>query len=288
MYSTRTLTADDGYPIEVHAWQPVTTPPRALVQIAHGMGEHARRYAALAEALARIGCVVVANEHRGHGAEAARRASLGDLGPRGFDGLVRDMVAVSDDTRARHPGLPLILLGHSMGSFAVLVYLLDHAPRVHGAALAGTVALDLSEAGAASAWKLADASPAPAVVRRTPYDWLSRDEAQVDAYIADPLCGFRLQQASRKSMYAAYRRTTQREALAALPAGLPLYLAVGGDDAMHRQLAYFNPLVERLQAAGLCDVSARVYDGARHEVFHETNRDEVVADFAGWVERIVG
>jgi alpha-beta hydrolase superfamily lysophospholipase len=286
METRHSLLADDGYPIDVFAWQP-QGPARAVVQIAHGMGEHARRYRELAQALTRAGCVAVANEHRGHGEEAARRGSLSDLGPRGFAGLVDDMVAVSDFAAAHHPGLPLILLGHSMGSFATQIYLLDHAHRLHGAALSGTVALDLAEAGAASAWKLADSTPAPAVVRRTPFDWLSRDEAQVDAYIADPLCGFRLKPESRKTMYAAYARTTQPEALLRIPPELPLYLFVGDEDAINRKLAYFTPLVERYRAAGLTDVSVQVYGGARHEVLNEINRDEVVADFVAWVERVL-
>jgi alpha-beta hydrolase superfamily lysophospholipase len=280
------LPASDGYPIEVFAWTP-STPVRGVVQIAHGMGEHALRYRALAHALNAAGVAVVANEHRGHGQEALRRGEKGNLGPRGFPGLVDDMRAVSDFAQSQHPGAPLILLGHSMGSFATKIYLLDHAPRVRAAALSGTVALDLAEAGNASAWKLQDAG-ARAEVRRTPYDWLSRDEAQVDAYIADPLCGFRLQLQSRQSMYAAYARTTQPEALRRIPADLPLYLFVGDADAIHRKLAYFNPLVERLRAAGLTDVSVRIYEGARHEVLNETNRAEVTAHFVEWVERVLG
>jgi alpha-beta hydrolase superfamily lysophospholipase len=116
---------------------------------------------------------------------------------------------------------------------------------------------------------------------------LSRDEAQVDAYIADPLCGFRIKPESRKTMYAAYARTTQPEALRRIPPALPLYLFVGDDDAIHRKLAYFTPLIERYRAAGLTDVSVQVYDGARHEVLNETNRDEVVADLVAWVERVL-
>jgi len=281
------LTASDGHSLDVFAWD-TPTPARAVVQIAHGMGEHARRYRPLAEALVRAGCAVVANEHRGHGEEAARRGAKGDLGPSGFNGLVDDMVAVSDFANARHPGAPLILLGHSMGSFAVTVYLLNHAHRVCAAALSGTMALDLAEAGSSSAWKLSKDASAPAVVRRTPYDWLSRDEAQVDAYIADPLCGFRLQVGSRQAMYAAYARTTSAEALQRIPSALPIYLFVGGEDALHRKLAYFHPLVERLRAGGLADVSVRIYEGARHEVLNEINREEVVADLLGWVERVLG
>jgi alpha-beta hydrolase superfamily lysophospholipase len=280
------LTSDDGHPIDVFAWAG-DAPVRAVVQIAHGMGEHARRYRALAEALAAHGAAVYAHEHRGHGEEALRRHEKGELGPRGFAGLVADMLAVSDFAQSRHPGAPLILIGHSMGSFAVKVYLLDHAARVHAAAFTGTVALDLAEAGNASAWKLQDKVTAPAQVRRTPYDWLSRDEAQVDAYIADPLCGHRLNVKSRQSMYAAYARTAVPGAFGVVPPRMPLFFFVGEEDAMHRKLAYFHPLVERFRSVGLSDISVKVYPGARHELLHETNRAEVIADVVAWVRRVV-
>lgn len=280
------LEAGDGHPLDLFAWTDDATPVRGIVQVAHGMGEHARRYRALAEVLADAGFAVYANEHRGHGELALERHQKGELGPHGFASLVADMVTVSDFAQARHPGVPLVLLGHSMGSFAVKVYLLDHAARVAGAAFTGTVALDLAEAGNASAWKLQDKA-APAQVRRTPYDWLSRDEAQVDAYIADPLCGHRLNVKSRQSMYAAYARTTGPDALRVIPPTLPLLFFVGGEDAMHRRLAYFHPLIDRFRAAGLQDITVHVYDGARHEVLHETNREQVVADVLAWVERVL-
>jgi alpha-beta hydrolase superfamily lysophospholipase len=281
------LDADDGHPIELFSWTDGAQAVRGIVQVAHGMGEHARRYRALAEALATAGIAVYANEHRGHGELAVARHEKGELGPRGFAGLVADMVRVSDFAQARHPGVPLILLGHSMGSFACKVYLLDHAARVAGAAFTGTVALDLAEAGNASAWKLQDKA-GPAQVRRTPYDWLSRDEAQVDAYIADPLCGHRLNVKSRQSMYAAYARTTQPGALRAIPPALPLLFFVGDQDAMNRRLAYFHPLVERFRAAGLQDITVHIYGGARHEVLHETHRSEVIANVVAWVRRVTG
>jgi alpha-beta hydrolase superfamily lysophospholipase len=279
------LPANDGYPIEVFGWLP-PGPVRAVVQIAHGMGEHSLRYRALAQSLNAAGVAVYANEHRGHGEEALRRNEKGDLGPRGFNGLVADMVTVSEFAQARHPGLPLILLGHSMGSFATQLYLLDHAQRLRAAALSGTAALDLLYAKRSTAWKLEDNNVA-AKVPRTPFDWLSRDEAQVDAYIADPLCGFTLTAESRRTMSAAYERMTEPHEIERMPKALPLYVLVGDADPINRKLELLNPLIDRYRAAGLSDVSLHIYGGARHELFNETNRAEVTAHFVAWVERVL-
>ena len=202
MPSTEThfdLTSNDGVPIEAHRWQGPTQ--RAVIQLAHGMGEHSLRYRHLAKALVEAGYVVYGNEHRGHGKGAAARDELGEFGPRGFGGLVDDMALLSRHVRGVHPGLPLILLGHSMGSFATQYYLVKHSDLLSGAVLSGTSALDLLGGALQSGFKLEDMNAALPDVR-TPFDWLSRDAAQVDAYIADPLCGFTGSAEGMGSMFA--------------------------------------------------------------------------------------
>jgi alpha-beta hydrolase superfamily lysophospholipase len=202
MPSTEThfdLTANDGHTVEAHRWQGPTQ--RAIIQLAHGMGEHSLRYRPLADALTQAGYVVYANEHRGHGKGAAARDELGEFGPRGFAGLVDDMALLSRHVRGVHPGLPLILVGHSMGSFATQYYLVKHSELLSGAVLSGTTALDLLGAALQSGFKLEDMNAALPDVR-TPFDWLSRDPAQVDAYIADPLCGFTVSAEGMGSMFA--------------------------------------------------------------------------------------
>ena len=119
------LSASDGQPIDGHVWRS-NSPPRALLQIAHGLGEHALRYRPLAEAFAAQGWAVLAHHHRGHGPRARALGNQGDLGTRGFAGLVDDLAQVSAYAQTAHPGLPLVLLGHSMGSFAVQCYLPVH------------------------------------------------------------------------------------------------------------------------------------------------------------------
>ena len=187
--STFSYTSADGTRIAVYRWDPAGE-PRGAVQLTHGMGEHAQRYGHVARALNEAGFVVYAQDHRGHGASADPLA-LGDLGEGGWPGLVDDIGRLSARIRAEHPGLPLILLGHSMGSFAVQQYLFDHSADVDGVVLTGTAAIDLLE-GALDLDQPIDLSAfnAPFEPARTDYDWLSRDEAVVDAYVADPRCGF--------------------------------------------------------------------------------------------------
>ena len=278
------LTASDGQPIDGHVWRS-NSPPRALLQIAHGLGEHALRYRPLAEAFAAQGWAVLAHHHRGHGPRARALGNQGDLGTRGFAGLVDDLAQVSAYARTGHPGLPLVLLGHSMGSFAVQCCLPVLGHRLAGAVLSGSAAVDLMQRPAG--WTLQDANaglPDP----RTAFDWLSRDAAQVDAYIADPLCGFSLTLASRSSMVAACAALTDTALLARIPAALPLYLFTGDQDPVNRHLDWFWPLVTRYKAAGLQDVSLHVYGGGRHEMLNETNRDEVTAQLIAWCQRAAG
>lgn len=272
--------------VTVHRWDPAGS-PRGIVQLAHGMGEHLLRYEPLAANLTDAGFVVVGQDHRGHGATAADGA-LGELGPGGWEELVRDIGRVSDRVRADLPDLPLVLLGHSMGSFAAQQYVLDHSRELAGLVLSGTTTLDLLEP-ALDLDGPTDLSAfnAPFAPARTDYDWLSRDEAQVDAYIADPRCGFGLAAEDNRQMFVSARQLADPERLAQLRGDLPVYVVVGDADPLNAQLALVQTLVQRLREAGLRDVTLRSYEGARHEVFNETNRAEVVADLLAWLDRVV-
>ncbi|MBN8754366.1 MULTISPECIES: alpha/beta fold hydrolase [Variovorax] len=287
MPSTEThfdLTSNDGVPIEAHRWQGPTQ--RAVIQLAHGMGEHSLRYRHLAKALVEAGYVVYGNEHRGHGKGAAARDELGEFGPRGFGGLVDDMALLSRHVRGVHPGLPLILLGHSMGSFATQYYLVKHSDLLSGAVLSGTSALDLLGGALQSGFKLEDMNAALPDVR-TPFDWLSRDAAQVDAYIADPLCGFTVSAEGMGSMFAGLAELEPAAMQSRIRPDLPLYLFIGDQDPVSNKAEWFHPLVQRYREAGLRDVSSHVFGGARHETLNEVNREEVVAVLLAWIARVV-
>jgi alpha-beta hydrolase superfamily lysophospholipase len=283
--STFSYTSADGTKIVAYRWDPAGA-PRAAVQLTHGMGEHALRYEHVARALNEAGFVVYAQDQRGHGASADPEA-LGDLGKDSWPGLVEDIGLLSAHIRSEHPGLPLILLGHSMGSFAVQQYLYDHSADADGVVLTGTAAIDLLE-GALDLDQPIDLSAfnAPFAPARTDYDWLSRDEAMVDAYVADPRCGFGIDTAAGKAMFTGARRGADPGQVAAIRPGLPLYIAVGEADPVNGGLALLTPLAERYQAAGLTDVTVRTYPDARHEILNEANRAEIIAELITWIDRV--
>ena len=282
-----TYPAKDGAEIVGYRWDPAGR-PRGAVQLTHGMGEHVQRYDALARVLTGRGLVVYGQDHRGHGATARHADELGQLGPDGWSQLVGDIDLLVSRIRDEQPGLPLVLLAHSMGSFAVQQYLLDHSDRVDAVVLTGTTALDQLEP-ALDLDKPIDlavfnAAFAPA---RTEFDWLSRDEAIVDAYIADPRCGFGIDTDAAKGMFADARRMADPGQVAAVRPDLPLYIAAGESDPVNANLALLNVLIDRYRAAGLTDVTVRTYPGARHEILNETNRDEVVASIIDWIDQVL-
>jgi alpha-beta hydrolase superfamily lysophospholipase len=260
-------------------------PARAVVIISHGMGEHAGRYLAPLAPIIRRGVDIVAIDHRGHGADALAAGRLGDYGEGGFASVEADLLALVDWAKAAEPDVPLILLGHSMGSMIAQALAIDHGDRLDGLVLSGSVAVDHIPAGGDPAGLIA-ALNSPFEPARTPFDWLSRDEAEVDLYVADPLCGFGLTEASFASLAAEGPRLADPASLAAIPDDLPICLFSGDMDPLHCVLGGVTPLIERYRAAGK-QTESRFYEGGRHEMLNETNRAEVVGDLWRWLEPIL-
>jgi alpha-beta hydrolase superfamily lysophospholipase len=278
----------DSTPLVGYRWATDDNPtPVGVVVLVHGMGEHLRRYDHVARALTGRGFVVYGHDHRGHGASLAANDEPGRLGPNGWSALVDDLNLVIAQAKSDNPGLPVVMIAHSMGSFAAQQFLLDHGADVDGVALTGTAALDLLEPALDLSAELdLSAFNAPFQPARTDFDWLSRDESIVDAYLADPLCGFGIDAVSTKDMFAGARRLADPAEVARMPHDLPVYVAVGSKDPVNGGLTLLWPLVDRYRAAGLGDVTVRVYDDARHEILNETNRADVIADLLQWLQRV--
>ncbi len=284
--TTFSFAAADGSNIAVYRWTG-EQPPKAVVQIAHGMGEHAARYRRLAEALTAAGYEVYANDHRGHGMTAGSADHHGDLGLGGWHGLVSDLGELGAIARREHPGIPLVVVGHSMGSFAVQGYLLDHSADVDAAVLSGTSAIDVIAPGIDPTKEIdLSAFNAAFMPARTEYDWLSRDPNEVDAYVDDAACGFGLNPQGTASMLDGLADTSDGSRLAGIRGDLPIYLLSGDADPLAGGGALIEMVAERYRQAGVRDVTVSLYPGARHEVFNETKRDEITVDLVTWLDRI--
>jgi alpha-beta hydrolase superfamily lysophospholipase len=274
-----------GATIATYRWDP-DGEPRAIAQITHGVGEYALRYQPLVDDLLAAGYVVYSHDHRGHGNSAESPEAFGVLGEGGWAELVADIGRVGGWAKEQHPGIPLALIAHSLGSFAAQQWLLDHGNDVDAVVLSGTAVIDLLEPTMdLDAPMDLSAFNAPFQPARTEFDWLSRDEAQVDKYVADPWCGFGLDVPGGKAMFASARAMADPDRVAKMRPDLPVHLVVGELDPVNGQLALVLELVRRYEAAGLQDVTLVTYPEARHEVFNETNRDEVVSDLLGWLDR---
>lgn len=277
----------DGYPLAGYRWEP-TGPPRGVVHLSHGIGDHLRRYGHLARTLAGAGFVVHGHDSRGHGRTIVAGEEPGRIGAEGWRRTVEDLGVVLDRARADFPGLPLVLFGHSMGSLATQQFLIGHSDRVDAVALSGTTALDLLEPALdLDAGIDLSAFNAPFEPGRTGFEWLSRDEAQVDLYVADPRTGFSYDTEAFTAVFEGARHAAAPSSVAAVRTDLPLYIAVGDADPINGGLALVHALVDRYRTAGLTDIELRTYPEARHEVLNETNRDEVEADLLRWLDRVV-
>jgi alpha-beta hydrolase superfamily lysophospholipase len=276
----------DGTPVATYRWEPAGR-VRGAVQIVHGVGEHVRRYEHLANTLTAAGFLVQGHDTRGHGGTIADGATPGVIGAAGWKASIEDIGVLVDRLRTDVPGVPVVLLGHSMGSFAVQQYLVDSSDRVNAVVLSGTAAADLMTGLDLDTPMDLSGFNAPYDPGRTGYEWLSRDEAQVDAYVADPLCGFGYDVAGSKAVYAGARAASEPDTVRRIRRDLPVYVVVGEQDPVGNQLTLVHALVERYRDAGLDDVELHVYPGARHEVFNETNRDEVERDLLRWLDRVV-
>lgn len=296
----RLLQTADFQKVVYRRWLPDDA-VRGTVQIVHGASEHSGRYGRLARALTERGLAVYAMDLRGHG-RTAESSGIGRFGGSGVDTVLRDVTALHRVMTDEHAGVPRVLIGHSMGSIIALAAAERDGDDLAGLALSGPLGVAPHLLDAVSALEAAVAAgrgdqPLDALGRfnesfepaRTSYDWLSRDDAEVDAYLTDPLTGdsMPLSHGYAAGVFRLSIEATTPEGVARLPAGLPVLLLsgqrdpVGGDDADQ-----VRALATLLRERGL-PVEQHVYPDARHEVFNETNRAEVVGHLLAWLDQRV-
>ena len=283
-------------------------PLRGVVQVNHGLAEHAARYGRFAAAMAARGFDVYAHDHRGHGATRAP-----DAPPRTFaaaDGgekVIADVAAVHDRIAADRPGAPVILFGHSMGGLVALNFLHRHSARVAGAAIwnanfsAGALGRLAQAILAWEAFRLGSDVPSrilPKLTfqdwakkvpgRRTEFDWLSRDAAEVDRYVADPLCGWDASVSMWRDVFSLIFAGADDRNLAVIRRDLPINLLGGEKDPATAGGKAVLDLARRMKATGFSNLFSKVWPETRHESFNETNRDAITEAFATWAEKVTG
>lgn len=273
----------DGLSIQAYVWSPAG-PPKGIIVIAHGAAEHSLRYERFARALNAAGFETWSVDHRGHG-QSAGPEGLGDFGEGGWDALVKDIGQVIAIARTERPGLPLALFGHSMGAAAAQQFAPEGSKTIDALVLSGSTAREVPPEG----------SPPPVFAPnkpfepgRTGYEWLSRDEAEVDKYVADPLCGFETRKVSRENARANPKRLADREEHRKIRPDLPVLFVAGDEDPINRKLEGLHLLERWWRAAGVQRIDTKYYAGGRHEMLNETNRDEVTADLIAWFEDVLG
>lgn len=299
--------SSDGTDIKVYHWETPEINPHGIIQIAHGMAEHALRYEPFAKWITKQGFIVYANDHRGHGGSYATKKDKGFFAKRGgFSKVVEDLQKITSIIQKQHPNLPIFLLGHSMGSFLIRRYIQIDASGITGAILSGTggdqkligkIGLSLAKIeqkikGPHALSPMMDKlifgnynknfSPA-----RTKFDFLSRDNDVVDKYIADENCGFICTTSFYVDLLAGLALIHRNEEIAKTPKHLPIFLLAGDMDPVGDEGKGVQAVYEQYVEHGCENVSLKLYEDGRHEMLNELNRDEVFQDIANWLESIL-
>ncbi|MBC7281818.1 alpha/beta hydrolase [Hoeflea sp.] len=302
-FSAFTATSPTGAELAVRHMQ-AQGPARGVVQINHGLSEYAARYARFAGFLADRGYHVYAHDHRGHGLTRAPDSIPGAFSARdGAAKVIADVAAVHALIAERHPGMPVTTFGHSMGglialnfaeaqpaaSAALAVWNSNFNAGIAGRAGQAILAVEAffkgSDTPSAMLPKLTFQAWAKAMPnRRTGFDWLSRDEAEVDLYIADPLCGWDATVSMWRDVFALIYAGATPENLAKLPKSLPVHLTGGAEDPATDKGAAVKWLAARMREARLTSVTLQILPETRHETLNEINRDQSMAGFAAWLD----
>ncbi len=292
---------------EIHTieWKPVGE-VRAVLQICHGMVEYIRRYDEFAQFLCGEGYYVVGNDHLGHGKSIQAKSEYGFFNEKyGNACVLGDMHTLRQRTEKKYPGVPYFMLGHSMGSSLLRQYIQMYGNGLSGAVLMGTVADHKKAAllfgkrlcrvmAAFRGWhyrsKMVDNLVLGAYNKkfkpaRTRADWITSDNENLDMYVADPLCSFMFTVNAYYNVFSGMIGIQRKESVYMIPKGLPVLFVSGADDPVGEFGKGVRKIYEKYRAAGIRDVTLRLYTGDRHEILNETDRDQVYKDLLGWFEK---
>ena len=284
-------------------WEPEEA-PWAVIQVAHGMIEHIGRYDEFAQAMNRAGIAVVGHDHPGHG-RTAKPGELGEFAEKqGVRRVIGAMAQVARFVKHKFPGIPHILLGHSMGSFFGRRFITRYGEWLDGAIFMGTGSqpeLLLWLGGtvvAAAAWlegrngrnerlhQLVLGSYNHYFEKgKTKHQWLSRVTEEDEKYEADPYCQFLFADGAFVDFFQVMLDLKRKRGFEGIPKNLPILLISGKDDPVGEGGRGVRRAMEALRKTGCTNVEMKLYPGARHELFHERNREEVFGDIVAWLEK---
>ncbi|WP_242145796.1 MULTISPECIES: alpha/beta fold hydrolase [unclassified Bacillus cereus group] len=295
------VTVSDGSEIYLYKWLPENE-PRGIIQIAHGMTEHAGVYTECVEAFIQAGYGVYAHDHKGHGKTVKREDDYGHFAPNvGWDQAVSDIIFVSEFIR-KEQTCPLFLLGHSMGSFLSRRAVQLRGELYDGFLISGTGGNPgmLGKIGhkiATIEMKLRGTKMKSPMLNflsfgnfnshfkpnRTKFDWLSSDTSQVDKYIEDPLCGFICSTSFYRELFKGVLEVNKLKEYEKTPKDLPIHIFSGDRDPVGNMGKGVKEVYDAYKKCGIKDVTLRLYENGRHEMFHEVNREEVFQDVISWL-----
>ncbi|MBP5193527.1 MAG: lysophospholipase [Clostridia bacterium] len=298
------LNTFDNSEIACYLWDDVAE-PIAVVQIAHGMGEHCGRYDAFAKYLNANGYMVIAEDHRGHG-KTSGYDNRGIVEGDSYNDTVSDMIALTNYAEKKYK-LPVVLLGHSYGSFLSQAYIERNGENIAGVILSGSAYMNTGAVAfgriVASLQQaiLGGKKPANLIAKLSfgaydkqfksenqPFAWLTRDVEAVHKYLADEFCGgaFTMSIGFQKSFFYGLKTVYTEEALESIPKTLPILVSSGSEDPVGGNGKLVTKLYDCYKAHGISDLTIKLYPEARHEILNEINKDEVYADFLAFIQRV--
>lgn len=297
---------EKGQQLHCVAWQPEESQVKAVLQIVHGMVEYVERYEEFAQYLAGHGYAVIGHDHLGHGKTAATEQELGYFAEKDGDKhVIADMYRITRAGRKRWPGVPLVIMGHSMGSFFTRKYLTRYSRKVDGAIIMGTgfMGLPLVAFGRLVAGIICRMRGSRYRSRllyhltlggnnkrikelRTANDWLSTNEESVDAYNQDPLCSFIFTAGAYRDFFTILTELAAKKNFGTMNRELPMFFVAGEEDPVGNYGKGVKACYKQFESLGFKHLSLKLYPGDRHEILNELDRRQVFEDLAGWLNKI--
>ncbi|NBI06981.1 alpha/beta hydrolase [Senegalia massiliensis] len=294
----------DDFPIYLYTWNRVNE-PKGVVQIFHGMAEHAARYNDFAKHLNREGYIVYASDHRGHGKTAKGVDNLGNIGEDGFSNIVHDGYIINRMIKKSYSNLPIILLGHSFGSFISQEYIIKYGESIDGLILSGSAKMEgipikLGQIISTIQKKIYDDKNKANLIDKasfgnfnkkikhpiSKFSWLTRDEEQVEKYDEDPLCGTIFPIIYYYYFFDGLSKLYIKERLENIPKNLPIFIFSGDKDPVGGYGKQVKKLYETYKDIGIKNVNIKLYPGGRHEMLNEINRKEVYNHITDWIKEV--